>query len=65
MVQHLQFWDYISLGSKIQPGQFIEYVADDENQLFTTTLNIRNAHYIPPEVSIYKLVDKEPACLYE
>lgn len=47
MVQHLQMFDYISLGSDIQPGQFIEYV-DEEHEHFTTKILVRNGKYIAP-----------------
>lgn len=51
MVQHLQMFDYIALGSDIQPGQFIEYV-DEEHEHFTTKILVRNGKYIAPMVRI-------------
>nr|BAN21367.1 unkown protein [Riptortus pedestris] len=46
MVQHLQFWDFISLsGSK--EGKYIEYV-DQQHEHFKVPVVIQSAAYIPP-----------------
>lgn len=48
MVQHLQFWDYISLSCS-KEGKFIEYV-DQQHEHFKVPAVIKSAAYIPPLV---------------
>lgn len=51
MVQHLQFWDYVSL-SGTKEGKYIEYV-DQQHEHFITPVVIKSAAYIPPMVPGY------------
>lgn len=50
MVQHLQFWDYVSL-SGTKEGKYIEYV-DQQHEHFITPVVIKSAAYVPPTVTI-------------
>lgn len=45
MIQHLQFWDYISL-SGTKEGKYIEYV-DQQHDQFVHPAVVKNAHYMP------------------
>lgn len=44
MVQHLQFWDFISL-SATKDNRFIEHV-DQNHAEFTDPIRVENAHYM-------------------
>lgn len=46
MIQHLQFWDYVSL-SGTKNERFIEYV-DQQHDQFVNPANVINANYMPP-----------------
>ena len=54
MVQHLQFWDYVSL-SGTKDGKYIEYV-DQQHIHFVTPVVIKHIRgqsvYLPTDVSI-------------
>ncbi|CAG9806215.1 unnamed protein product [Chironomus riparius] len=45
MIQHLQFWDYVSV-SGTKEGRYIEYV-DQQHEQFVHPAIVNNAHYFP------------------
>ncbi|XP_059050856.1 mitochondrial enolase superfamily member 1-like [Achroia grisella] len=51
MVQHLQFWDYISLSGTME-GRLIEYV-DQQHEHFIDPCIVENARYLTPKVAGY------------
>lgn len=61
LVQHLQFWDYISLTGE-KENRMIEWV-DHLHEHFYNPPTARNAHYVAPTViSINKII--ECLCLF-
>ncbi|XP_015588045.1 mitochondrial enolase superfamily member 1 [Cephus cinctus] len=61
MVQHLQMWDFISLSGS-SDGRVIEYV-DQQHEHFEDTINIENAHYMPPSAPGYSTKFKNSSLL--
>lgn len=57
MVQHLQFWDFVSL-SGTSEGKYVEFV-DQQHEQFVNPVVVRNAHYIPPQTPGYSTEIKE------
>lgn len=60
MVQHLQFWDYLSV-SGTKEGRFIEFV-DQQHEHFITPALVESAHYIAPITAGYS-TELKPDCI--
>lgn len=51
MVQHLQFWDFVSVSGTME-GRLIEYV-DQQHEHFYEPCIVKNARYMPPTLPGY------------
>lgn len=57
MIQHLQFWDYVSLSGKMEE-RYIEYV-DQQHDQFVNPARVEKACYLPPTLPGYSTELKE------
>lgn len=57
MIQHLQFWDYVSLSGTMEE-RYIEYV-DQQHDQFVNPARVEKACYLPPTLPGYSTELKE------